>query len=218
MLDELSARWADALARVFPAGVPAHAQWKGKDAIVGTLRSLASPSTGHMFYAGHGGDDLVSVQPSARDAEWIELFSDQGMGWPLIVKPASLTFTCPHDCIEMAHFIFEHSAISDKPAFPQSSTDYYEEYAEAPNGKKFSHAQWDNDDDGQEGHLPKGTQRVLRYWNGGKIAIFSKASPYNQVNIPSFNAYAAAHMDPIEFPKIVEALTKFAISRRNRAA
>lgn len=209
----LALNWQAALRRVFPAGVPDFASWKDKGAIMDVLTAIARPSTGHMFYPDHGGDDLVGATKSSKSEDWLEMYSDDNYSWPHIVRPASLSFVCPRNCEWMAHFILKSADISSKPEFPDSASKYFEEYAEAPSGAKFTHSQWDNDDNGDGGSLPSGTRRVLRYWKAGTIAIFAKCSPYNQISLPSFDAYTAVHLDEARFASVVTQLTDLALKR-----
>ncbi|MFY3530578.1 hypothetical protein [Achromobacter denitrificans] len=217
VVDRLARNWQTALQRVFPAGIPESASWSNREAIVRVLSAIAAPSTGHMFYPDHGGDDLVAAKQSARSEDWVELFSDTSGSWPRIVRPQRLSFICPENCVDMAHFLLASGDISVKPEFPDSCGAFFEEYAEAPSGKKYTHGQWDNDDDGDGGSLPPGTQRILRYWKGSTIAVFAKSSPYNQLNHPSFDAYHAEHLDPNRFPRIVKQLTSLTLGNLRRA-
>lgn len=131
---------------------------------------------------GHG------ATKSTQSDDWLEMYSDDNYSWPHIVRPASLSFVCPRNCEWMAHFLLNGADISSEPEFPDSASKYFEEYAEAPSGTKFTHSQWDNDDNGDGGSLPSGTRWVLKYWKAGTIAIFAKCSPYNQISLPSFDA------------------------------
>ncbi|MDX3878104.1 hypothetical protein [Achromobacter denitrificans] len=118
--DRLARNWQTALQRVFPAGIPESASWSTREAIVGVLSAIAAPSTGHMFYPDHGGDDLVAAKQSARSEDWVELFSDTSESWPRIVRPQRLSFICPENCVDMAHFLLASGDISVKPEFPDS--------------------------------------------------------------------------------------------------
>lgn len=209
----LALNWQAALRKVFPSGVPDAASWTDKHAIAGVLAAIARPSTGHMFYPDHGGDDLVSAISSTQSDDWVELHSDDTDNWPHIVRPASLAFVCPHNCEWMAHFLLKSADISSEPEFPDSASEYFEEYAEASSGKRFTLSQWNNDDDGNGGSLPPDTRRVLKYWKAGTIAIFAKCSPYNQISLPGFDAYSAVHLDEPRFASVVSKLTELALER-----
>jgi len=207
--NELRGNWEHALLRVFPNGIPVQASWTETDEIARVLSAIGAPNTGHMFFPGGGGEDLTGAAPS--QAGLIELHSGDWKAGAYVVQAASLEFSCPFGQTLAAHFMLHLSPISRQPRFSSSSDEYQEEFGEA-GGRTYSFEEYTASIDRNGNDLPANTRRIVRYWGGGKIAVFAKASPYNDQHVTNrafgFDAYDGYHMDAQKFDVVVQKLAE----------
>lgn len=200
----LVANWDAALQRAFPNAIPTEASWTQTSEIAKILRSISAPNTGHMFFPEGGGQDLTGVEPTPEGN--IELHSGDPTKGAYVVKADSLRFCVPHKQPLMAYFLLKLSPLSRQPVFAASSNTYREEFAEI-GGHTYTFDEFMSGIDGNGEDIPDNARRIMRYWNGGLIAVFAKASPYNDQQVTSrafgFDAYEAYHMNAQEFEPAV---------------
>lgn len=207
--NELADNWEHALKRTFPSGIPAQASWTQTGDIAKTLASIAAANTGHMFFPDGGGEDLTGVK--ATQAGLIELHAGDARDGTYVVKIDTLEFRRPLEQSLVAYFMLNLSPISTQAQFAESSNEYREEFAEAGTRTyTFSEFMEGRAHDGAS--LPAETRRINRFWGGGKIAIFAKASPYNDQQVTNrafgFDAYEAYHLKDAEFSLAVKQLAQ----------
>ena len=193
-------RWSLSLQKVFPNGIPDHADWTDKKEITAVLNTIGIVNTNHMFLPRGGGLDLEGASAS-HEAGCIEL----NTAGATVVKPKALHFEFIGKSIEWAYFRLEVGGLAPSGVY-ETLDSAYEELTELTKGNYGSRSVIDEghdgyDEDGNEKPLPEEARLVVRVLEGSFLVV-AKASPYNMTN----STYDGRHdkMSAAEFRSYME--------------
>jgi hypothetical protein len=167
--EENNQAWIDFQQKLFPDGLPSHAEWTAKEDIIRILNSIGNVnSLCHMMYPDTGGNDLERVA-AAGEKGCIE-FNIQGN--IDIVKPKRLVYNSFTENPMFNYFYLETEELKPLGFYEIDEESCYEEILEvAPGEYKKGHLD-------EEGN-PNGAREVMRYFKGSFV-IVAKTSPYNK--------------------------------------
>lgn len=187
---QCSAEWSHIQSWLFPNARPARVEWRDVEAIATVLQELSeTQNVNHCFFASSGGLDLDSCSVQSDGTLLIDF-----NGIDHIVRPSMLEAYLWYDHPEWSYFWLELMPM--EPLFSDEDEDCVEDsrlpkdnmlkeehVLKLPSGRllpaKALQQGYIATENGDEAPIPRGSRRVVRLWNG-PIAIFSKASPYNQ--------------------------------------
>jgi len=165
----------------------------------------------HMFFPYGGGLDLTGAKHSVEQG-CIELNAGT---LAYVCRPKELTFYAVENEPDWMYFRLDTDPLKDSGVYEEIAEDALsEELTEAAPGEYADRGVWDYgyyvyDDSGKEEMLRKDARVVTRILRGS-IVIFCKASWYNLVRGPEFDAYNAIHQKYTaeEFNQLIKKLAR----------
>lgn len=199
--------WKMILTKIFPSGIPKHAEWDAAESISNVLATIGEVSdSNHTFYSSVGGDDLRSSKLASE-----EMCLELDMGSAIIVKPKRLLFEgLDKNDMQWNYFWFELDELpvielQDSSTDESIDTNAIEQMVvELTSGEYISVNEWE-DMQYEDHSLNQEDGRIIQRALSGVYVIFAKSSWYNNDFDYAYQGIQAK-MNAEEFKKFIEQL------------